>query len=253
MTAFSPAHGNDGIHARRVWTAAALIAFVAHLSIVVALVRKPAVMTTSFAGSPIAMLDFAPIAAAPDPATDATAPGPLQAAQARIDATPVQPKPVEHQIEPTPPDLVPPKDAVILPKPEPPKPETPRTASAAPVEASAPPPAAQRAPVAAGPMQGDADGKRQREITDWQVALIRQINKFRHFVRGVDGLVVVAFTIGRDGQLAECRVLQSSGNLAIDREAVANIHRASPMPRPPGSVDEAQLSFSLPLRYRPAH
>lgn len=47
------------------------------------------------------------------------------------------------------------------------------------------------------------------------------------------GTVQVGFSIAADGSLAGVRVLQSSGNAALDEVAVSHIRRSAPFPAPP--------------------
>jgi protein TonB len=56
------------------------------------------------------------------------------------------------------------------------------------------------------------------------------------------GTVVVGFSIGRDGGFDALKVLQGSGNAALDRIATDHTRRAAPFPPPP---DGARSSFSF--------
>lgn len=65
--------------------------------------------------------------------------------------------------------------------------------------------------------------------------------------RGVQGTVVVGFSIGSAGQVNSARVVQSSGDGALDTDAVETVRRAAPFGPPPRG---AARSYAVPLRYR---
>jgi protein TonB len=50
------------------------------------------------------------------------------------------------------------------------------------------------------------------------------------------GTVVVGFSIGKDGGLTQVKLLQSSGNVVLDKIAMDHIRRAAPFPSPPADA-----------------
>jgi TonB family protein len=72
-----------------------------------------------------------------------------------------------------------------------------------------------------------------------------------HYPEGTleDGTSTVAFTIDREGTLLNSSIAQSSGSSVLDKAALDTITRAQPMPRPPESVSDDGLSFTVPLRF----
>ena len=58
------------------------------------------------------------------------------------------------------------------------------------------------------------------------------------------GVVVVGFTIEKDGSLAGVKVLQSSGNGTLDKIALDHIRRSAPFPAPPEGA-ERNYSFEF--------
>lgn len=56
------------------------------------------------------------------------------------------------------------------------------------------------------------------------------------------GVVVVGFTVAKNGGLAGVKVIRSSGNAALDQIAVSHIQRSAPFPAPP---EGAGRSFSF--------
>ena len=64
-----------------------------------------------------------------------------------------------------------------------------------------------------------------------------------------EGVVVVSFTISRQGRLVSHRIAKSSGFAELDTEALATLERAQPFPPPPPGLNDAQFAFTLPMRY----
>lgn len=65
-----------------------------------------------------------------------------------------------------------------------------------------------------------------------------------------NGVVTVRFTIARGGEVLAASVVGSSGEAALDDEAVAAVWRAEPMPSIPPVLPE-RLIITLPLVFRP--
>lgn len=60
----------------------------------------------------------------------------------------------------------------------------------------------------------------------------------------------VGFLVGRNGAILHSEIKRSSGNPAVDAEALAMVARAAPFPPMPDAVPDSQLAFELPLRFR---
>ena len=58
------------------------------------------------------------------------------------------------------------------------------------------------------------------------------------------GAVLVGFTVGKDGGLATVKLLQGSGNPALDKMALDHIRRSAPFPAPPKGV-ASSFSFEF--------
>lgn len=212
----------------------------------------------------------------PDPVKDAhAAPAPPEPVQdvAAAPAPEVQPQ-MAQQVDQTLSDLPPIADtaAVGLPKPAPvePAPEKPvqhKPAARAPVaerkaverkvvervkperrQAAAPPPSSRAsAPQAAS--QGTSETPLV-STASWRGTLIAHLNRYKRFPGGADpGTVQVAFSIDRGGRVLSARLAGSSGNAALDEEAVAMIRRASPVPAPPDGVGGSVLALAVPVRF----
>lgn len=124
---------------------------------------------------------------------------------------------------------------------QPDRPTPPRMADArpAPGPAPAPAPAASSAPSNAA------------AAAAWKQRLSSHLNRHKRFPPGAGtGVSVVAFTIGVSGDVVSARLVRSSGDAALDAEAVALPRRASPLPSPPTEVARGgSITLSVPVRF----
>jgi protein TonB len=64
------------------------------------------------------------------------------------------------------------------------------------------------------------------------------------------GRVIVGFRVSRSGELTALSVMRSSGNLDMDRAALASIRTAGPFPAPPRDTTSAPVKFSIDFRFQ---
>jgi len=69
------------------------------------------------------------------------------------------------------------------------------------------------------------------------------------FVKGLEGIVTVNFTIGQNGYLKDIFVAESSGYPSLDEGAVAAVKSASPYPLPEGHEGE-DIELVVPLEFK---
>lgn len=112
--------------------------------------------------------------------------------------------------------------------------------ASAPPAAVAPPSVVPAAP-AANLSQSSADA-----LASWKGALLAHINRFKRYPAEAtgSGAATVAFVINGSGAVVSARLAKSSGDSALDEEAVGLLHRASPAPAPP---THSTLSLNLPI------
>lgn len=191
---------------------------------------------------------------------------------------PAPPKPVEEakpvpvpppQPEPTVPEL-PKRDAAeaVLPAPAPPaRPEhrerpVPKHEAARPrpvhrdrreVRRTTAPPSieARRAEMAAAPASGQS---RVPSVSPaaWKSALMARLNRYKRYPAGAagSGTASVAFTIDRSGAVLASRLIGSSGDHALDQEAMSLPRRASPVPAPPPDLGSGRaITLTVPIRF----
>jgi periplasmic protein TonB len=149
-----------------------------------------------------------------------TAPQIDQVQQAKVDQKPVPPKQTS-------------RDAVVpVPKP-PPK-----------VVQSSPAPRTTVREVASAP----------RIDPSWISLLLKHLQEFKSYPlearrRNEQGVVLLAFSIDRNGHVVSRQIIKSSGYRDLDDEVLALVERAQPMPAFPPSMTEAQLNLTVPIRF----
>jgi TonB family protein len=91
-------------------------------------------------------------------------------------------------------------------------------------------------------------------IPAWQKALVVHIEKYKRYpyeakLRRVGGTAVIEFKLDRSGHVVLAKVLRSSGDNVLDDAALATVRGADPVPPPPQSVSDTELTFSMPIRF----
>lgn len=95
-------------------------------------------------------------------------------------------------------------------------------------------------------------GANSAAMASWRGALMAHLNRHKRFPGGAssnNGTAVVSFSINRSGGVTSARLARSSGDSALDNEAVATVRRASPVPAPPAHIAGGSISLSVPIRY----
>jgi periplasmic protein TonB len=143
-----------------------------------------------------------------------------------------QPKTVE-QPPPPPPDT---SEAVVEPQ-EPPPPQ--------PVQETRPP-----SPAVPARVKGGAP----RISSSWQTELVRRLQQYKRYPsdaqsRGIEGVVMLNFSVDRNGRVLAHEIVRSSGHPELDKEVVSMIERAQPLPPFPPSMPEDKLDLTVPIRF----
>jgi periplasmic protein TonB len=237
------------------------------------------------ANAPVITIELAALPVAPETKPIELPPGPQQAdAEPQPEPDPV--KPVEKLAllpppQPAPIEPVEKLDLPPLPQPEltvmpPPKPiEKPKETEKAkepakPKEkqkaqqkkqqrhrhaslASAPSTAETKAARAAAPTPGAASHN-PYAMPNWKSRLVARLERAKRYpsearARGEHGTAQLAFSVDRHGGVHHARIVRSSGSSVLDRETLALIARAAPLPPPPAEVKGAQIAIVVPIRY----
>jgi protein TonB len=201
------------------------------------------------ANAPIIMVELAPVAVAPQTQPTELPPG-AQQTEARPEA---EPKKLIEKVE-IPPDqqAEPLLSMTPLPKPtEKPKEKKPKETHAS--LASAPSTAEQQAERAAAPTPG-ASSPNPYAVPSWKSQLVSQLERSKRYptvarARGEQGVAQLAFSVDRRGGVHDARIVRSSGSELLDRETLAMVERAKPLPPPPPELPGAQIGIMVPIRY----
>jgi protein TonB len=134
---------------------------------------------------------------------------------------------------------------------QPPPPDTtadvalPETKPPEPIEEKQPP-----APRTTAQVKGGAP----RVLPSWQTGLIRHLQQYKRYPsdaqsRGEEGVVLLSFSVDRDGHVLAHRIVRSSGHPELDEEVMSMIERAEPLPPFPPTMTDAKLDLTVPIRF----
>lgn len=222
------------------WTLAGVTILLAHAAIVAAVALWYARRPVEPNILPAIAVTLAPVeASSPEMQNQDIAVGPtMQQAEAAPKEPPkVEEKPIEQVVQPP----SPPQEAEITlpqePKPvEKPKPE------------ERPP-----APETRAPPKTERVGQfTQASANAYNALVFGHMQRFKRYpasARGASGTVVVRFQLKRTGEVIGSAVTKSSGNTALDQEALDLFRRASPFPPFPAEKPGDQDSYIAPVNF----
>jgi protein TonB len=130
-------------------------------------------------------------------------------------------------------------------------PPTPARAVEAPVRTSeAPaPPAQGAAATSQAPQTATLPPARPVADAKYLDAVLRRLQRIKHYPVHASGRVFLAFTVARDGTVLNAEVRQSSGQSVLDRAGVELIYRASPLPPLPASIPGDSFVITIPVQF----
>ena len=88
----------------------------------------------------------------------------------------------------------------------------------------------------------------------WQGRLLAHLERRKRYpaearARRLQGVAHVRFTIDRQGRVLSAAVERSSGHAALDREALALLQRAQPLPAPPAETLGERITLTVPVEF----
>lgn len=182
-------------------------------------------------------LDLAPIASAPpQPVTNLP------------DGPPVEePEPAEEVADPLPEPPPPQPAEIALPEPVA-RPQPPREA-AAPAASPLPP-----APTAAAPVNAAPSAAEAAAMPSYRALVFAHIKQYQQYPRAakrrrLESTVTVTFRVDRQGNVLSQSIVEGSGYEILDREALATIDRANPMPPVPADITTSTVILNIPIRF----
>jgi periplasmic protein TonB len=201
------------------------------------------------ASAPVIMIELAEVPVAPN-VTPTELPPSLQQTEAQPESQPPrQAEKAEIKLELA-------KEAELSAKP-PPAPadklKEKRTKQQQASLAGAPSTADQRAARAAAQAPG-ATSHNADAIPSWKSALVARLERYKRYPaeaqsRGEYGVAQLAFSVDRGGGVHHAHIVRGSGSSSLDRETLALVERAAPMPPPPPEVVGTQIPIVVPIRY----
>ncbi|KQQ25320.1 energy transducer TonB [Methylobacterium sp. Leaf123] len=254
------------------WAAAGLLTLGVHVGLYLALTHRVETPPAPVEMPAAVMIDMSPEPTVAKSETDNAAEGPPAADfEETPESEPVDEAPPPPDVEPVveapppPPEV---KPQAVLP-PTPPKPDKKppeKKLEKKPVEKKKPEktvPKKERSKPASrsgGPRSDQQTANRtaasaagsavsQASRATWQNEMRARIVRSKRFppgAMGSTGLAVVSVTFTGTGSVTGVRLVASSGNAALDAEAVAVMYRAAPFPPPPGGQP---LTQTIPLNF----
>lgn len=93
------------------------------------------------------------------------------------------------------------------------------------------------------------------DIADWQGKVGKRIAKKQVYPRSamrkeIEGRAKIRISIDRTGEIKDFEIIEPTGHEILDNEVPKLIKRLNPLPTPPASMTDAQLSFVLPVSWR---
>lgn len=182
---------------------------------------------------PVITVELVRINAAPPrpPSEQVDGPKQIQAAASRPQPRP--PAPMRAQVAAPEAVTIP----VTPPRPHAPQQQTSAPTATAPISRTAPP-----APIASTASQ------------DWKTRVLAHLDNKKRYPRAAErlrqeGVVYVAFSMDRSGRVLSSRIERGSGRALLDREALAILQRAQPLPLPPPEIAGETIELVTPIEF----
>jgi protein TonB len=260
------AGGRKSLGAAVLWVTAGSVAIAGHAAVAAIALNWATPESAAPAAPPVLMISLAPIVA-PRVPEQQVAPGPQAA-----DSMPQEEQKLPEKVVESEPDLpklpeVKEEAVAMLPPPMPePKPQTRPEVQEKPVEAKKERKKTERkvASRAAAPATFDAPRAAQANapaagaaripvaaLSSWKSELMAELNRHKRYPSGSSGsgTAIVAFSMNRSGAVTSARLARSSGDSALDQEAVSLPRRASPLPKPPEGVGSGVIALTVPVHF----
>jgi protein TonB len=162
-----------------------------------------------------------------------------------------EPKIEQPKIEQPPEKVAPPPPQpkrIALPKPEP-KPIERKPVERKHVEKQQLPPQEEHAKSATRETLRQASVAASNAYASLVYGHLQRFKSYPASANGATGHIVARFVLSRAGNVLSASIVRSSGNAALDAEALASLHRASPFPPFPEGKAGAQDTFTAPMHF----
>jgi len=93
------------------------------------------------------------------------------------------------------------------------------------------------------------------EIKSWQGKVVKLVAKKQTYPRAamrneLEGKAKVKLSIDRSGSINDFEIIEPTGHDALDSSVPKLVERLNPLPAPPASLPDSNLSFVLPLTWQ---
>ena len=93
---------------------------------------------------------------------------------------------------------------------------------------------------------GGIDARRNPNFADYFAKIRRRVRRnWRPSSPGEDKNTVLVFSIQRNGQISDLRILRSSGSSKVDQESLAAVQNSAPFPALPADFPQPQLNLEF--------
>lgn len=115
-------------------------------------------------------------------------------------------------------------------------------------------PASQAAKKASGRSDNQYSGGRKGDVQGYFAHLMAWLNQHKHYPTELkkektQGIVVIKFTMGSNGEVLRSDIKTSSGSTTLDEAALSMLSEASPLPPIPEAMKRSQLTLAIPIDY----
>jgi len=92
------------------------------------------------------------------------------------------------------------------------------------------------------------------QVASWHRRIALQVERHKGYpasarARHETGIVELAFTLDRNGNVLTSRIVRTSGFAALDQETIDTVRRAQPFPLPPPNMAGETFDFTVPIRF----
>ncbi len=93
------------------------------------------------------------------------------------------------------------------------------------------------------------------DIGDWRKKVVKLIAKKHIYPRSaisreIEGKARVKVTLARNGDITNYEIVEPSGQGVLDKAIPKMMDKLNPMPAPPDSMPDANLTFVIPITWR---
>lgn len=93
-----------------------------------------------------------------------------------------------------------------------------------------------------------------QDLQSWQKEVSEKIAKKQVYPRAalrkeLEGKAIVEINVDREGNIVAHSLQSSTGHELLDKEVDKLIERANPLPKPPASVNDSELTMVVPLAW----